>query len=257
MLCQKCRNKPWYTVLVDLCDIFHYILQVVSLPLASPKEHWSKMTSSNGNIFRVTGPLCGAFACHRWIALTKASDAELWCFLLSAPDLCLNKRLSKRSGCWWFESWGVLYILHQVDNNYCREFGEKIFPLTHFPRDKMATISQATFSNVSNGVSNHQLHDCVLNRLFRHRSKKTSKLRVTGLCAGYSHRWPVNSPRKWSVTRKMFPFGDVIMLAIPEAKPLAGMSLLLFAYHRSHRNSWNIHIYIYIYYMCVFVCVCV
>ena len=35
-------------------------------------------------------------------------------------------------------------------------------------------------------VSNHQLHDCLLNRLFRRRSKKTSKLRVTGLCAGNS-----------------------------------------------------------------------
>ena len=36
-------------------------------------------------------------------------------------------------------------------------------------------------------VSNHQLHDCLLNRLFRRRSKKTSsKLHVTGLCAGNS-----------------------------------------------------------------------
>ena len=35
-------------------------------------------------------------------------------------------------------------------------------------------------------VSNHQPHDCLLNRLFRHISKKTSKLRVTGLCAGNS-----------------------------------------------------------------------
>ena len=35
-------------------------------------------------------------------------------------------------------------------------------------------------------VSNHQPHDCLLNRLFRHRSKKTSKLRVTGLCVGNS-----------------------------------------------------------------------
>ena len=39
------------------------------------------MTSSNGNIFRVTGPLWGEFAGHRWIPLTKASDADLWCFL--------------------------------------------------------------------------------------------------------------------------------------------------------------------------------
>ena len=35
-------------------------------------------------------------------------------------------------------------------------------------------------------VSNHQLYDCILNILFRRRSKKTSKLRVTGLCAGNS-----------------------------------------------------------------------
>ena len=36
------------------------------------------------------------------------------------------------------------------------------------------------------GVSNHQPHGCLLNRLFRRRSNKTSKLRVTGLCAGNS-----------------------------------------------------------------------
>ena len=33
------------------------------------------------------------------------------------------------------------------------------------------------------GVLNHQPHQCLLNRLFRRRSKKTSKLCVTGLCA--------------------------------------------------------------------------
>ena len=64
--------------------------------------------------------------------------------------------------------------------------------------------------NDHDGVSNHQPHDCLLNRLFRRRLKKTSKLRVTGLCAGI-HRGPVNSPHKWPVTRKMFPFDDVIM----------------------------------------------
>ena len=40
--------------------------------------------------------------------------------------------------------------------------------------------------NDHDGVSNHQPHGCLLNRLFRHRSKITSKLRVTGLCAGNS-----------------------------------------------------------------------
>ena len=40
--------------------------------------------------------------------------------------------------------------------------------------------------NGHDGISNHQPHDCLPNRLFRRRSKKTSKLRVTGLCAGNS-----------------------------------------------------------------------
>ena len=40
--------------------------------------------------------------------------------------------------------------------------------------------------NGRDGVSNHQPHDCLLNPLLRRRSKKTSKLRVTGLCAGNS-----------------------------------------------------------------------
>ena len=40
--------------------------------------------------------------------------------------------------------------------------------------------------NGRDSVSNHQPHDCLLNRLFRRRSEKTSKLCVTGLCAGNS-----------------------------------------------------------------------
>ena len=40
--------------------------------------------------------------------------------------------------------------------------------------------------NGRNGSSNHQPHHCLFNRLFRHRWKKTSKICVTGLCAGNS-----------------------------------------------------------------------
>ena len=67
--------------------------------------------------------------------------------------------------------------------------------------------------NYHDGVLNHQPHGCLLKRFFRHRSKKTSKLRVTGLCVGNSPG-PVNSPHKGPVTRKMFPFDDVIMLDV-------------------------------------------
>ena len=60
------------------------------------------------------------------------------------------------------------------------------------------------------GFSNHQPYDCLFNRLFRRRSKKASKFRVTGFVRGI-HRWQVNSPQIGPVTQKMFPFDDIIM----------------------------------------------
>ena len=81
--------------------------------------------------------------------------------------------------------------------------------------------------NDQGSVSNHQPHGCLLNHLFRRRSKKTSKLRVTGLCCVGNSPGPVNPPppppppppphththtHKWPVTRKMFPSDDVIMM---------------------------------------------
>ena len=66
--------------------------------------------------------------------------------------------------------------------------------------------------NDHNDVSNHQPRGRLLNRLFRRRSKKTSKLRVTGLYAGNSPG-PVNAPHKGPVTQKMIPFDDVIMMS--------------------------------------------
>ena len=75
---------------------------------------------------------------------------------------------------------------------------------------EMPYISLHWRHNGHDGVSNHQPHGCLLNRLFGRRSKKTSKLRVTGLCGGNSPG-PVNSPHKGPVTRNMFPFDDVIM----------------------------------------------
>ena len=51
---------------------------------------------------------------------------------------------------------------------------------------QLMALSLQWLHNERDGVSNHQPHDCLLRRLFRRRSKKTSKIRVTGLCAGNS-----------------------------------------------------------------------
>ena len=55
--------------------------------------------------------------------------------------------------------------------------------------------------NGRDGVSNHQPHDCLLNRLFRQRKHQSaaSLAFVRGI-----HRWAVNSPHKWPVTWIMF-----------------------------------------------------
>ena len=53
------------------------------------------MTSSNGNVFRVTGHLCGKFIGPRWIPHTKASDAELWCFLWSMSKYTVEKTIAR------------------------------------------------------------------------------------------------------------------------------------------------------------------
>ena len=62
--------------------------------------HYFMMTSSNGNICRVTDLLCREFTGHRWIPLTKATDAELCVFF----DMRPNKRLNIQSWGWSFET---------------------------------------------------------------------------------------------------------------------------------------------------------
>ena len=63
------------------------------------------MTSSNGNIFRVTGPLCGEFTGPGEFLTQGPVTRRFDVFF----DLRLNKRLSKQPSGWWFEppSWSL------------------------------------------------------------------------------------------------------------------------------------------------------
>ena len=98
-----------------------------------------------------------------------------------------------------------LVLVDQTINNwYCSKISHN-FEIVTWPSRTLHWRH-----NDQDGVSNHQPRVCLLNCLFRRRSKKTSKLRVTGLCVGNSPG-PVNSPHKGPVTRKMFSFDDVIM----------------------------------------------
>ena len=64
--------------------------------------------------------------------------------------------------------------------------------------------------NVRDSVSNHQPYHSLLSRFFGRRTKKHQSFASLAFVRGI-HRGPVNSPRKWPVTRKIFPFDDVIM----------------------------------------------
>ena len=134
-------------------------------------------------------PVTGGFPLSR--PVTRSFDIFI--------DLRLNKRLSKQSIRRWFETpsrslWhhcnGLRYFCSGLNGHWA-------FPL------------QLCHNELA-GVSNHQRHDYLFNRLITRRAKKTSKLRVTGLYVGNS---PVTgeSPHRGPVTRKMFPFDDVIM----------------------------------------------
>ena len=101
------------------------------------------------------GPLCGESTDDRWIPLTKGPVIWNWWLLFMSV---LNLRFTGE---------------HWDGSEYARV-------------GIYAFVTLEWRHNGHDGVSNHQPHDCLLNRLFRRRSKKTSKLRVTGLCAGKS-----------------------------------------------------------------------
>ena len=87
-----------------------------------------------------------------------------------------------------------LIFMQQIWRVFLDVTGLQYFP-TCTPcssRSKWRSINISSFfplqwrHNEHDNVSNHEPHDCLLNRLFGRRSKKTSKLRVTGLGVGKS-----------------------------------------------------------------------
>ena len=73
------------------------------------------MTSSNGNIFRVTGPLGDEFTGPGEFPTQRPVTRSFYVFF----ELRLNKRLSKQPWGWWFKtlSWS---LWRQCNGNYTR-----------------------------------------------------------------------------------------------------------------------------------------
>ena len=133
---------------------------------------------------------CGSIpdAIHRWSCPSR-HQRESSCFIIISYHLNIS----------------LLQYMNAV-LVYSRHWSTADTPIYHAVTD-VQLIHNATYMrhyNEHDGVSNHQPHHCLLKHLFRCRSKKTSKLPVTGLCEGNP---PVSGrfhPHKGPVTRKIF-----------------------------------------------------
>ena len=96
------RGNPWTILKLTpwIRRIYALAQKKIAAAMQAKISDYSTMTSSNVNIFRVTGPLCreftgpGEFTAQR--PVTRNFDISF--------DLCLNKRLSKQPPGWWFET---------------------------------------------------------------------------------------------------------------------------------------------------------
>ena len=87
----------------SVANLFEGVYSICSGLQTLPKyiPHTSgMMTSSNGNIFRVTGPLCGEFTGTGEFPPQRPVTQSFDVFF----GLGLNKRLSKQPWGWWFET---------------------------------------------------------------------------------------------------------------------------------------------------------
>ena len=92
--------------------------------------------------------------------------------------------------------------------------------------------------NGRDGISNHQPYDCLFNRLYRRRSKKTSKLHVIGLCAGNSPvigEFPAQMASNAENVSIWWCHHMIFSYTLFRVAPLAGPVLWL------HQCQWNAH----------------
>ena len=127
----------------------------------------------------------------------KTRMVSSFCIYTNASDRCSNKRIAYSLWCLsiiisWFigeiYAYSILSILSiwlQDSLLHCIFMAiEQLWESHRISAD--SPVNSWSLQWRHNGVSNHQPYDCLLNRLFRRRSQKTSKLRVTSLCAGNS-----------------------------------------------------------------------
>ena len=116
-----------------------------------PSQAFMK-TSSNGTIFRITGPLCGEFTSPGEFPAQRPVTQSFDVFF----DLRLNNRLSKQTWDWWFET--PPWSLWRHCNGYLVNFMSMVdIASTHF--HKLGPRVCPTLHNIGT-------HDIIIDRQF-------------------------------------------------------------------------------------------
>ena len=115
---------PWVQTLCFIIS-FSHCRTVCNIRII---QNWPMMTSSNGNIFRVTGPLCGEFTGPGEFPTQKPVTRSFDVLF----DLRLNKRLSKQPWGWWLEtpSWSLWRQRNAEDlTQRCTDVRNRVLPV--------------------------------------------------------------------------------------------------------------------------------
>ena len=167
------------------------------------------MTSSNGTFCRVTGPLCRESTDDQWIHKGQ------WRWALTLSLICAwsngwaNNRDTgdlKRHRAHYVATvmiWQLEAYILKFESNFgsCMGPDWAFYSSFHYGDVIMSTIgsqitSLASVYSIVYSDADQRIHQSSASLAF-----------VRGI-----HRGPVNSSHKWPVTRKMFPFDDVIMI---------------------------------------------
>ena len=163
-----------WTPLQSVCFWCHALLCACSV----------MMTSLNGNIFRVTGHLCGEFTGPGEVPAQRPVTRSFDVFF----DLRLNKRLSKQSWGWWFETLSHPLWRHRNVCLFCRIWGRSRFSVNSMKVILFAMYIHAPSTDLlANGFALcTALNESYL--IFERQSRRTCFLGKIPQYASYQHQ---------------------------------------------------------------------
>ena len=108
-----------------------------------------------------------------------------------------------------------------------------------------ANISLQWRHNDRDGVSNNRRLDCFYSTICSDVGQRKHQISASLAFVWGIHRWPVNSPHKWLVTRKMLPFDDVTCIDDSAYKKVKSHGALSTSrqssrdFHKTSKVSWT------------------